>query len=129
MNHTNNTCCELCLVKKETRLSVGTYMKMCSDKNCPCHTPTQSWEEEHEKLWTTGSIGVQVTFGKFTSAKEIERAFITSLLAKRDAELLEEIERMIESCPDGFEICNEKHIERKAALDSLKAFITNRDKK
>jgi hypothetical protein len=40
-----------------------------------------NWELEFEKLWTIGSIGVQISFGKFTSAKDIEKEFIRHILA------------------------------------------------
>jgi len=61
---------------------------------CLCDTPNPSavvfspqpesdWEEEYEKLWTVGSIGVESRFGHFSSAKQIQREFMRHVIAKK----------------------------------------------
>lgn len=55
----------------------------------------ETWEERFEKLWTIGSIGVQINFGKFTSAKDIAREFtrceISSAVQKERERIINEI--------------------------------------
>lgn len=88
-----------CGIKKE-------HHKRC----CLCEETmtNNNWEEEFEKLWTIGSIGIQVSFGKFTSAKDIQLEFIKDLLTLKDQEhkaVLEDIKEEIEKNP-GFSICS-----------------------
>jgi len=61
----------------------------------PPEQEVRGWEEEFEKLWTIGSIGVQVNFGRFTSAKQIEKEFIKHLLLADRLRLKTELEKMM----------------------------------
>jgi len=78
----------------------------------------RDWREEWEKLWTIGSIGVQIQFGRFSTAKEIEKEFIKQTLASRNAAFLEYIEGQKKKptlhsipCPDKMEGCCVYHAE------------------
>lgn len=76
-------------------------------------TSIEKIEEEHEKLWTIGSIGVQVNFGRFTSAKEIDRQFLHTALTRVREEALAEVKDRAEILKDP-----QRHVTN-IVLDSL----------
>jgi len=64
-------------------------------------TPKPQWEEEHEKLWTIGSIGEQIRFGRFSTAKQIEFEFIKDIIAQAKFESYQQgVEDMRRKCVD-----------------------------
>lgn len=74
------------------------FVKPCV---CPPQSVQETWEEEHEKLWTIGGIGIQAKFGHFSSAKKIEEEFIRHWISKTVFQALrtrdEEVRRLVEN--------------------------------
>lgn len=63
-------------------------------------TPAQDgdkreWEEEFEKLWTIGSIGTEIKFGHFSSAKGIQKEFIRHILSRAIERTLAEAREVV----------------------------------
>ncbi len=94
----------------------------CNDTSCPCHSPTQSWEELR-KDWLNfyAKLAIEPIHVGVIAKQTIADWWLTKL-SQRDTALLAEIERMKVS--DG---SSSFRIAHNVALDSLKAFI-NRDK-
>ncbi len=100
MNHTNNTCCELCKCKNHTKDHREFCLGLCHDGACSCHkqlchTPTQSWEEEFDKQFPIGTLFTNLrddtgpVMGQ-RHANEYVKSFITSLIAQKQKEAVHE---------------------------------------